>query len=1135
MQRVRILLFFIVGLIFCLGAVAQVNSVQFGKNRLQFRKFSWQYYQTDHFNVYYYQHGEELAKFVAQCAEKELPQLEERSEHGLQRRANIVLYNSYTDYRQSNIGLDNYILASGGTTKLVNNKMPVYFDADHANLRRQIRRGIADVICRNLLFGDDIGEVAGNQTLLDIPAWLTNGYIAYLGENWNSQLDDELRIAMLSGNYKKFSKFAFDKPELAGHAFWYFMEEKYKKENTAYFLYLIRLYKNLNKASQQISNKSFKGLLSEFMVFEEEKYFNDINRRKAFPKGNLIESFDVGKEVNYFRFNVNPNKKSRSFVVAQYRKGIVRVLLSEDLEYKTLLKYGIRTREAEIHPQYPMMAWDPKGSRIAVVYHEEGRLKLFVYDVVNGIKRNKLDLTDRFDQIQDVKYLLDSRNLLFSAVQKGQSDIFSMNLETGKIEQITNDIYDDLDATHIAFPNKNGIIFSSNRPSPSVRGGDTSMPSANRFNIFMVTDFGDKPELNQITQLSSLKYGNARSPMQYNVNHFTFISDENGIVNRYAGFFTTKRAGLDTLILIGDDILRNPDQSQIDSSLQAQGRSAVDSMAVVSVTEDSAYSFPISNYPGNLLETRIAGDNMQVSEVTRNENEKNLYKLKIDEQSLYKRNISAQPTEFMKKLMRESKLTSVKAADAPKTIEFKTEDEFQTDFPEDSSESGMKQWKQPLQTENQVLATIKKFIYKPRKYSADNGSLGFNSEVLVNRYQAYQYGLGPVRLNSNTPLNGLIRLGTTDLMEDIRITGGLKIGTNLDDNEWLLGYQNFKGRIDWGLTYYRNSIKDILPTSSKPDIYPGFDASCFTNLYQAYISYPFDEAKRIKIATGIRSDRTVFATLNPFTAQLPDEKNLFSVSQVEFVYDNSLNKATNIWDGLRYKIFLDWNRKINDVKFAEGKSMFNIGFDVRYYRPIYRNFIWAGRAAGDFSSGTQKILYYLGGVDGWMMFGNNSKVDANGNPADRFFNSNNPPADDQAYAFQSLAVNLRGHIQNIANGNNAVVINSEFRLPIYSTLVEKVVNNAFLNNLQLVQFVDLGSAWNGKYSSIERPSRTYLNTNGDVAVKVKAGGVGPFVGGYGFGLRSVLLGYFLKFDAGWPMDGFFKGKPVTYFSMGLDF
>ena len=128
---------------------------------------------------------------------------------------------------------------------------------------------------------------------------------------------------------------------------------------------------------------------------------------------------------------------------------------------------------------------------------------------------------------------------------------------------------------------------------------------------------------------------------------------------------------------------------------------------------------------------------------------------------------------------------------------------------------------------------------------------------------------------------------------------------------------------------------------------------------------------------------------------------------------------------------------------------------------------------------------------------------------------------------------MRGYIQNLASGNNAVVINSEFRLPVFQTLFDKTINNAFVRNFELTQFIDLGTAWNGGYQAIRRPET--IISNADVSVKVKAGGVGPFAGGYGFGARTTLLGYFVKFDAGWPMNGFFKGKPVTYFSLGLDF
>jgi hypothetical protein len=129
---------------------------------------------------------------------------------------------------------------------------------------------------------------------------------------------------------------------------------------------------------------------------------------------------------------------------------------------------------------------------------------------------------------------------------------------------------------------------------------------------------------------------------------------------------------------------------------------------------------------------------------------------------------------------------------------------------------------------------------------------------------------------------------------------------------------------------------------------------------------------------------------------------------------------------------------------------------------------------------------------------------------------------------------MRGFKQNVANGNNAVTINSEIRVPVFSSFFNRPINNAFLRNFQIVQFIDLGSAWDGKYNKIARPSVHYSD-GGAVTVKIKAGGIGPFAGGYGFGARSTLLGYFVRFDAAWQMDGLFRGKPQTYLSLGVDF
>ncbi len=162
---------------------AQVSSVEFGKNRVQYKKFKWQYYQTRNFNTYFNQGGQEIAKFVLQVAEEELPEVEKFVEYSLQRRANIVLYNTFNDLQQSNIGLGIDWQSTGGLTRLVNNKMIIYYNSNHADLRRQIREGIAHILTQNILFGDDLGEVAGNQALLDLPQWLIDGYVAYAGQN----------------------------------------------------------------------------------------------------------------------------------------------------------------------------------------------------------------------------------------------------------------------------------------------------------------------------------------------------------------------------------------------------------------------------------------------------------------------------------------------------------------------------------------------------------------------------------------------------------------------------------------------------------------------------------------------------------------------------------------------------------------------------------------------------------------------------------------------------------------------------------------------------------------------------------------------------------------------------------------
>ncbi|WP_225975577.1 hypothetical protein [Panacibacter ginsenosidivorans] len=1119
-------------------SLAQVNTVDYGKNRIQYKKFDWKFYQSPNFNTYFNQGGLELAKFVAQVAEEELPSIQSAVEYSLQRSANIVVYNNYDDYKTSNIGLGIDWQNSGGITKLVNNKLVIYFDGNKNTLRLKIREGIAKILTDNILFGDDIGEFASNQALLDLPQWLTDGYVQYIAEPWSTSSDDALRNAILSGEYNNFYQFAFDKPTLAGHSFWYYIAEKYKPENVTYFLYLARLYKNLNSASERICKKKFKDVLADFMVYEQDRYVQDIKQRRNAPRGKLSVIEELKKGEDFYRFAANPNAKNNSYAVVQFRKGVYSVKYVDNLyETKTILKYGTKTIIGDINPNYPILAWDGKGSRLLVIYSKDGKIYMFVYDVIANIKRFQQEI-EGFEQIVDAGFMFDANTLLFSAVKKGQTDIFTYRIDNSKSKQITNDVFDDLDPTAVAFPNRNGIVFASNRPGVNVVSSDTVLPSRNHFNIFLV-DLLNNSDYKQISQLTNVKYGNARYPTQYNTNHFTYVSDENGVGNRWAGFFSTQRDGLDTLYYVGEDIIRNPTDKELDSTLNAWQKQEPDSVSYLSVYKDSTYTFPITNYQSSLLESRIAGNNGQVSEVRREGDLKFLYKLQVDSVALRKRNVNARPTDYIKSLLRQERIEAGKAVEIPKdtAAESSPDNGFQNEFEDDrkkDSSGAANSNISSVPAGESVLARSSLHNYR-LKFNADYILAGITNNILVNRYQPYQQrdpgDDSPIQLNNSTNLNFSFRVGVSDLMEDIKFIGGIRFGTTLSDKDILLSFQNYRKRVDWGLTYYRSNVTNYQgffpqkPIDTLGIYYSDLDNVVITSLYQVNVAYPFSEINSLRLTTGIRRDkgilRPIHYALGPLASALgiPDSSSYTAVSRLEFVHDNTINPATNIWVGTRWKVYFDYNVPVGKNS-SKGGNTFNLGFDARHYIKIQRNFIWALRGAGDFSFGDSKLLYYLGGVDGWFT------------PK---FTTNNLPRNNN-YAFQSLTVNMRGFNQNIANGNNAFVLNSELRLPVFSTFFNKPVNAAFLRNFQLVQFIDLGTAWEGSLKNIERPTLVYSGDAGNpVSVRQIAGGIGPLAGGYGFGARSTLLGYFLKIDAAWQMQGIFRGSPRWYFAMGFDF
>jgi hypothetical protein len=288
-------------------------------------------------------------------------------------------------------------------------------------------------------------------------------------------------------------------------------------------------------------------------------------------------------------------------------------------------------------------------------------------------------------------------------------------------------------------------------------------------------------------------------------------------------------------------------------------------------------------------------------------------------------------------------------------------------------------------------------------------------------------------------------------------------------------------------------------------------------MLQVNAGYPLDRRRRIGATLGLRQDVLDFKAEDTLSLTFsPQSKSYWIMSRLEYVFDNSIVRVTNIREGFRWKVYGEYLYGLSGVNKG---GFFNMGADFRYYKRLYRNSIFALRLSTAHSEGNQHVLYFMGGVDGWLI------------PR----SGNTPPVNDQNYAFQAISTPLRGYEQNARNGNSYGLVNMEVRVPILSTVLRRPIQSTFLRNLQVCGFTDAGSAWNGWLPNSENTSRNYYlsSVQTPVALQVTSFQAGGLAMGYGAGLRSTLLGYFARVDAAWNIDG--RKKPILYVAIGLDF
>ena len=1067
------------------------SNMVFGKNRVQYRKFLWTYYKFPDFDIYFYRNGRTLANFVSEYAASQIPEMENKMGIDLDKKIKFILFNTLNDLKQTNIGLvhDGYSVEEGGLNTVLQYKALLYFDGDYPDFETEIKKGIAGILYNQMASGSQsvARQMLTTSSKVDVPRWFEKGYISYVCEPWNTRYDNRLRDGILSGFYKDIDELEKEDAVVAGHSFWRFIAARYGRNTVNNIVRMTSIAGSLDKGFRNVLGMKYKKVRKAWLQYYQ-KTFRPYDNNKGFPPYALpVKSKSLVRLLQPV-----PGPTGTNLAYVSNLSGKYKIMLYDYRTKKSrkIFKKG-QVIETPVDYRYPLLAWHPSGQVLAFVIEVKGLPWLYFYDIRKK-RITKLLLTD-VQKVLSMSYSEDGRLIVMSAIQKGSSDIFVFNVAARSFEKITNDKATD---SHPVFVDHDRqILFSSNRAGDTLdlnpRPEDTSF--TRHYDLFLYDYRHNNPVLKRLTHTPWI---DETQPEAYGRKSFRYLSNANGITNAWLGVVDSTVRSVDTAIHYRYFIHTKP-VTDYTRSIIGQHVSVMSGKLADLVLVNNHWKIFLQNIvPFDKMPAAKPENTPYMAAWLAKLKKSGLAAVSLSPLLAEKKEKPGQKPAWHRKHFRMLYLDKNDKEVAAVPSSGKKKGLYGGFFGETSAPGGYRD------ASGHFIFPKKRNYYT--EYAINGMVTQFNYNYLATYYQPYTSG-APY---NNTPINLGYKLGISDLMEDHRMVGGIRLNTNFIDNEYTFSYANYKNRLNREILFHRNTVTQ----TSK--YYLGKIHS--HELYYI-LSWPFNENLSLRGIAHFRSNMYVLNATDPLSLNKPVTFENWVGFTTSLVYDGTKRLGLNLYTGSRWKVFVEYNQLLT----KGNHNLFVAGFDYRYYYRIFRKFIVAARMAGSSGGGTDRLIYFLGGVDNWL----NAKYDMT-----------TPVDPGQHYAYRALAVNMRGFPQNIRNGNSFLLLNTELRMPLFQMFSETPISSKFLRNFQLVTFADVGTAWTGltPYSEGNALFRKTVDS-GPIHAVVQTQR-DPVVEGFGFGFRINLFGYFLRTDIAWGVqDGVVAPKPLWYWSFNLDF
>jgi hypothetical protein len=1095
----------------------QYTQETFGKNRIQYRQFNWQYLSGENFDVYYYDARKVVAQNALEFLETEFDRITDLIGYPPYFKTKVFLYNSLADLRQSNVGLNRTVYTVNGETEFIKPYVEVANLGTAQEFKEELLMRISELMVNEMMFGGSLKDIFQSSILMNLPDWFVDGASLYVARGWSAEMDDYIRQIMTKRKAKKIMKLSGREAALAGQSVWNFIAEKYGKSSVGNILNYTRITRNEEKSVLITLGVSFKQLMNEWF-----RYYSDMEAKvnQSYVGLDNLERFSKfqNKTTVYTTVKISPDGQYLAYAENDRGSYIVKVRSLDTGKERTIISGGSKVINQRVDYRHPLISW-ADANTLGVIGIKKGEYVFWLYDLNT---RSKLPRElDRFSNIRSLNFSGNGRLAVLSADFEGRNDLFLLSSRRDRVRRLTNDVYDDLDPSFV--PSTNRIIFSSNRVTDTLKTAKTpefgNLPD--NYNLFVFDLDTTKNVLRRLTNTISKDV----DPLAFDNENFYYLSDQRGIVNLFKFNRTTSIYSQ----------VSNFNTSIIEYDLNFN----TNTLAFVAVNKTKQNIFIERNFNPDrqvftpptrrkeLQQARVIRERRKQEE-NKNMSIKDLLNARLKESNELSDTTSiqlpVQQTTDSVKVTTDSVVTA--PSDSVKNPGVVNTDNYQFDEGEKKANvvsTDNYKFEDDAVKQTQASESFLSRYMKAREKSRITGPFPYETKFSVDNLVT-SLVIDPLR-----GLGILLETQMNDMLENYRFNGGIMSTLDLKHGDFFAEFQYLPRFLDFSARFDRRAIRWEPFANNNEFKY---------TLYKLElgVAFPFTDRMRLAFKPLGTIAYSVDLGQQPFPPNPPSAtptNRYYIGAEVELVYDNSVTTGMNLLEGTRGKISALHYQNLNDNQLSFSRAV----IDVRHYQKLYREIVFAVKGFGGSFFGNSPKVFLLGGMDNWLF----NKTDLDGmtstgeaNPLNRRSRAG-ALIENQDILFVEYATNLRGFDYSTLFGNSVMLFNAELRVPLVRALSNGPIASNFFRNLQFIGFYDIGTSWSGNPPFSSETSVSYnAIKNGPFTAQIK-NYLNPWLYSYGLGVRTVVFSYYVKFDLAWPVENYNVGKPRGFLTLGFDF